>query len=96
MVAMWVARWLYRLYHAWSYASQAFKDSVVGTIAFPITVALCVVLVPASWVIVVAFRALKLFVQLGATMCFHSVCAVVRIVVAVSCSGQVQQQQEQQ
>ena len=80
MVAMWVARWLYRLYHAWNYASQAFKDSVVGTVAFPITVALFVVLVPASWLIVIPFRAFRLVVWLdnvnllSLTSCFCPSC----------------------
>ena len=62
---------------------------VVGTVAFPITVALCVVLVPACWLIVISFRIV--IVLQGATICFRSVRAVVRLVVAVSCSGQVQQ-----
>ena len=56
---------------------------VVGTVAFPITLALCVILVPASWLIVIPFRAFKLFVRLGISI-FRSVRA-----------GQVQQQRQQ-
>ena len=53
---------------------------VVGTVAFPITVALCVVLVPASWLIVIPFRAFRLFVWLdnvnllSLTSCFCPSC----------------------
>ena len=91
MVTFWVARWFYRLYHAWGYTSQAFKDSVVGLIAFPICAVLCIIIVPACWLIVLAFRALELMWWLS----FGSVRFVCQLI-SVLCFGQVQQQHEQQ